>query len=387
MDPATPSRRRPQSAARAARKAAVRRRRRRRWPPAVSRLVLTGQEDLRREIARAMHDGPAQSLTNIVLQAQIVERLVAKDPALGAGRGPPADRHGPADPRGDQDVHLRRPAHGPRRPGPRADVAAVGPRAWAQDRRRGRLRFHGPGPTAADGPRERALPHARRGPGRATSSGHRPASRCASTGPTRWRHACTAVREKDKDAKPAADPAATSDAAPTGAELPPALAAMMEDRRADARDAVEAARRDAIVALPVTTWQEIQSRASHARHPRRPVGGRLGAPPRCRGAGADGAMTCAARRGPRPGPRRVRTDPRPDRRVHGRHPRGVRRDRGGRPCQRSARRSTRRPAERDRRRSGPNHARTWRGRNSPPSGKSRHVRYHRASAFRERGSI
>ena len=31
-----------------------------------------------------MHDGPAQSLTNIVLQAQIVERLVATDPA-GAG--------------------------------------------------------------------------------------------------------------------------------------------------------------------------------------------------------------------------------------------------------------------------------------------------------------
>jgi len=49
--------------------------------PAMSRLILTAQEDLRREIARAMHDGPAQSLTNIVLQAEIVERLVGKDPA------------------------------------------------------------------------------------------------------------------------------------------------------------------------------------------------------------------------------------------------------------------------------------------------------------------
>ena len=49
-------------------------------PPAVSRLLLDAQEDLRREIARAMHDGPAQSLTNIVLQAQIVERLVAQRP-------------------------------------------------------------------------------------------------------------------------------------------------------------------------------------------------------------------------------------------------------------------------------------------------------------------
>ena len=32
-----------------------------------------------------MHDGPAQSLTNIVLQAQIVERLVARDPAAAPG--------------------------------------------------------------------------------------------------------------------------------------------------------------------------------------------------------------------------------------------------------------------------------------------------------------
>jgi signal transduction histidine kinase len=44
-------------------------------------VVLAAQEDLRRDIARAMHDGPAQSLTNIVLQAQIVERLLDRDPA------------------------------------------------------------------------------------------------------------------------------------------------------------------------------------------------------------------------------------------------------------------------------------------------------------------
>ena len=51
----------------------------------VNRMVVDAQEDLRREIARAMHDGPAQSLTNIVLQAQIVERLVERDPASAAG--------------------------------------------------------------------------------------------------------------------------------------------------------------------------------------------------------------------------------------------------------------------------------------------------------------
>ncbi len=53
-------------------------------PPALSRVILSAQEDLRRDIVRAMHDGPAQSLTNIVLQAQIVEHLVARDPASAA---------------------------------------------------------------------------------------------------------------------------------------------------------------------------------------------------------------------------------------------------------------------------------------------------------------
>ena len=44
----------------------------------MSRIVLNAQEDLRREIARSMHDGPAQSLTNIVLQAQIVEQEIGR---------------------------------------------------------------------------------------------------------------------------------------------------------------------------------------------------------------------------------------------------------------------------------------------------------------------
>ncbi len=46
--------------------------------------VLEAQEELRRGIARAMHDGPAQSLTNITLQAQIVQRLMASDPSKAA---------------------------------------------------------------------------------------------------------------------------------------------------------------------------------------------------------------------------------------------------------------------------------------------------------------
>jgi two-component system, NarL family, sensor histidine kinase DegS len=54
-------------------------------PPSLSRVVLSAQEDLRRDIARSMHDGPAQSLTNIVLQTQIVERLMDRD--VEAARG------------------------------------------------------------------------------------------------------------------------------------------------------------------------------------------------------------------------------------------------------------------------------------------------------------
>jgi two-component system sensor histidine kinase DegS len=48
--------------------------------PSLARVVLATQEQLRRDIARAMHDGPAQSLTNIMLQAQIVERLMDRSP-------------------------------------------------------------------------------------------------------------------------------------------------------------------------------------------------------------------------------------------------------------------------------------------------------------------
>jgi two-component system sensor histidine kinase DegS len=54
-------------------------------PPTLSRVVLSAQEDLRREIARSMHDGPAQSLTNIVLQSQIVDRLLERDPTSARG--------------------------------------------------------------------------------------------------------------------------------------------------------------------------------------------------------------------------------------------------------------------------------------------------------------
>lgn len=45
------------------------------------RVILRAQEEMRREIARQMHDGPAQSLANIALQSEIVQRLIGRDPA------------------------------------------------------------------------------------------------------------------------------------------------------------------------------------------------------------------------------------------------------------------------------------------------------------------
>jgi two-component system sensor histidine kinase DegS len=47
-------------------------------------VLLRAQEELRKDIARHMHDGPAQSLANIALQSEIVQRLATRgDPRLG----------------------------------------------------------------------------------------------------------------------------------------------------------------------------------------------------------------------------------------------------------------------------------------------------------------
>ena len=40
--------------------------------------LMRGEEELRKEIVRQLHDGPAQSIANIGMQAEIVERLVQK---------------------------------------------------------------------------------------------------------------------------------------------------------------------------------------------------------------------------------------------------------------------------------------------------------------------
>jgi len=47
--------------------------------------LLRAQEELRKDIARHMHDGPAQSLANIALQAEIVQRLASRGDARIGG--------------------------------------------------------------------------------------------------------------------------------------------------------------------------------------------------------------------------------------------------------------------------------------------------------------
>ncbi len=226
-------------------------------PAAVSRFLLGAQEDLRREIARAMHDGPAQSLTNIVLQAQIVERLVVSDPQMAAGevgqlvamvqQTLEATKSFIFDvrPMVLDDLGLvptlRRSA---RDRGRRANIA-VEFESMGQDRRlsmdleSGLFRMLDEALAAylAADPEQVVM---------RLDWGEQLEARITAT---------RAVAEVQRA------PGSVVPIPEDGKELPPALAAMMEDRRTDEREAVEAAARNAIVVLPATTWRENQSRA------------------------------------------------------------------------------------------------------------------------------
>jgi len=65
-----------------------------------------------------------------------------------------------------------------------------------------------------------------------------------------------AVDEAEREA------ATQADRPPSGKDVPPALAAMMDDRREQAEAAAEAARNAAIVSLPPQAWRDIQQRAA-----------------------------------------------------------------------------------------------------------------------------
>lgn len=55
-------------------------------PPGFDPLaLLRAQEDMRRDISRLMHDGPAQTLSSIALQVEVVERLASRGDPRAAG--------------------------------------------------------------------------------------------------------------------------------------------------------------------------------------------------------------------------------------------------------------------------------------------------------------
>jgi two-component system sensor histidine kinase DegS len=229
----------------------------------VSRIVMTAQEDLRREIARAMHDGPAQSLTNIVLQAQIVERLLARDPeeardevrqlvsmvqqTLDATKSFIFDvRPMVLDDLGLVPTLRRSARERGRRAGIPVEFDSMGTdRRLPMDIESGLFRIidEAMGAYLTVAPDRVAV--------RLDWSDERVEGRVSAT-----RNRTVAVEAAEQEAADqAARPAAAGD-------TPPALAAMMADRRDQAEAAAEAARTAAVVSLPAPAWREIQQRAA-----------------------------------------------------------------------------------------------------------------------------
>jgi two-component system, NarL family, sensor histidine kinase DegS len=227
-------------------------------PPGVSRIVLSAQEDLRREIARTMHDGPAQSLTNIVLQAQIVERLMASDPerarsevrllismvqqTLEATKSFIFDvRPMVLDDLGLLPTLRRSARDRGRRAGLEVEFESLGAdRRMPVELESGMFRILDQALAAylAAAPDHLAL---------RLDWGDEVEARLTATR--------RGAAEMTADATEEAEPKRSKD-------LPPALAAMMNDRRDDRRAAAEAARNAAIVSLPSSTWRQIQERAA-----------------------------------------------------------------------------------------------------------------------------
>jgi hypothetical protein len=224
-------------------------------PPAVSRLLLAAQEDMRREIARAMHDGPAQSLTNIALQAQIVEHLVANDPKKASGEVRQLVAMV------QQTLDATKSFIFDVRPMVLDDLGLVATLRRAT-RDRGRragvpVEFESMG-------QDQRLPMD-------LESGFFRILDEALAGYLGARAERVSLKLDWSDRVEARMTASRATIRTSGetlleiapsADLPPALAAMMDERRADARDRAESAQRDAIVSLPPSTWREIESRAT-----------------------------------------------------------------------------------------------------------------------------
>jgi two-component system, NarL family, sensor histidine kinase DegS len=226
--------------------------------PAVARLLMGAQEDLRREIARAMHDGPAQSLTNIVLQAQIVERLVGTDPVGSAGEV----RHLVS--MVQQTLDATKTFIFDVRPMVLDDLGLV-PTLRRATRERSRragvpVEFESMGhdqrlPMDLESAMFRMLDEA--------LAGYLGVSPDKVAVRLDWADGLTAdviATRAVVEPVPASDVEIPTEEA--GKELPPALAALVEERRDAEREAAEAAIRASIVVLPPSTWREIQDRAA-----------------------------------------------------------------------------------------------------------------------------
>jgi two-component system sensor histidine kinase DegS len=237
-----------------------------------SRLLLTAQEDLRREIARAMHDGPAQSLTNIVLQAQIVERIVGGsspeaarvevrqliemvEQTLEATKSFIFDvRPLVLDDLGLMPTLRRAARDRGRRSGVAVEFESVGQdRRLAVDIESGLFRILDDALAGylASNPERIELRvawdddiQAEVAAFKTTLLEDGSGQEAASGGMLRGlRRGRDPKDEKKRD-------------------LPPALAAMVEEQKVVERDAAEAARVAALVTLPPAVWREIQSRAA-----------------------------------------------------------------------------------------------------------------------------
>ncbi|HEX7949601.1 MAG TPA: histidine kinase [Candidatus Limnocylindrales bacterium] len=222
-------------------------------PPAVARIVLSAQEDLRREIARAMHDGPAQSLTNIVLQAQIVERLLTKDPKAAATEVTAlvamVQRTLDATKTFIFDV----------RPMVLDDLGLV-PTLRRASRDRGarariKVEFESVGVDRRLAPELESALFRMLDDALAAHMAGRPERLSLRLD---WGErlvielvAGKTVREIEKPDLPEA-----------GAELPPALASMVADRRAAYEEAAETARLESLARLPDRVWREIADRSA-----------------------------------------------------------------------------------------------------------------------------
>ena len=285
--------------------------------------VIGAQEDLRREIARAMHDGPAQSLTNIVLQAQIVERLVARDPDRCRGRGraswsPWSSRRStrPSRSSSTSGRWSSTTSGSCRRCGvPRASAAA-GPASpvefdsMGQDRRL---------PMDLESGLFRILDEAL-----AAYLGGEPDRVALKLDWSDRLEAAVAVATDERSPQAERAPPRSAHAASEEAGQGPAARARCDDRGAarGQRGRGRGGRRAAIVALPAADVARdpgpcrVASACGRAARRRRRVSDLGGGAARRWPDGAEPAIVVTARARRGSGPRRVRADPRPDGRAH-----------------------------------------------------------------------